>query len=237
MLIPIGFFEGKEKYYYTEFDGVNEYINCGNDTSLSFDNTDAFSYSAWVNTSSISPLDIIFHRYLSNTGITIRLISNVVHVLINDDLNPPSSGGFTFFKSTTILNINEWYHIVVTKNSIGANVINFNIYINGSIDVKIAITDTLTSSMLVNTNLEIGGRSELSGIFDGSIDEVSVNGSELTASNVLDNYNLGRKNPTLPTYGSLISHWRMDTLNPIDEQGINNGTSINMDSSNIIEWS
>ena len=52
-------------------------------------------------------------------------------------------------------------------------------------------------------------------------------------TDILNIYNYGRK-AGLIGIGGEVSQWELDTLNPIDVIGSNNGTSVNMDSSNIV---
>ena len=47
-------------------------------------------------------------------------------------------------------------------------------------------------------------------------------------------YDQGRLDTDYSEITGIISHWKMDALNPRDEIGSNDGTSINMDSSNIL---
>ena len=68
---------------------------------------------------------------------------------------------------------------------------------------------------------------------DGKIDKPIIYNTELTAGNVTTIYNYGRKSGLIGI-GNEVSQWEMDALNPTDEIGSNDGTSTNMDATNIV---
>ena len=222
-------------YYYTQFDGVNEYVDCGNDTSLSFEVTDSFSGSAWIKSDEFRGT-VLSKRYTgspNNTGYDMLITpsGNVRFVIIGG-----SSSNLLHIESVTQLTLNKWHCVSFTYDgALGAK-----LFIDGVQSSVTLLANTLNLSAVItnNASFRIGVRSNnviITAFFNGNIDEVSVYGYELTPTQILNVYTLDRKNPDLSAY-SPISHWRMDDINPIDEEGINDGTGVNLDPSNIIRW-
>ena len=108
-----------------------------------------------------------------------------------------------------------------------------------NVNVSTTQSDTLSSSILNNQPLRIGGRSPLTTNFaNGSISNVSVWNTALTVSQVSEIYNEG-----LPgnlnfhsAYSNLVSWWQLGENSSFngndwicaDEKGTNNGSSTGM---------
>lgn len=220
-------------YYYTQLDGVNEYITITSDLSIQLDRSDSFTISQWVQPASIGVGMDIFSKYDGSQG---------YRFAIN------SSGGLSFIlrnsaifqmnvRTVELLTAGVMYNVAVTYD--GTSLASgFNFYINGILKSKTVITDNSSGGTSTVADLSIGSLPSSGLYFDGYIDEVSFfKGSAHNATTMLDIYNRGRENPHLGDIANLVSHWRMDAINPIDEvAGVNNGTGVNIDASNIIQW-
>lgn len=220
---------------WTSFDGLNEYVDCGNDSSLNFERTDSFSFSVWVehytNTSNNVPIIGKFELSSVARGILLRINDGKIAVNIGND----GFGGTNSitFKIVETVPINNFNNIILTYNG-NSDVSGVAVYLNS---VKLTINpigliNTLTDTILTTRSFKIGSYETVYG--ECNIDEVRVYNTELTPTQVTDIYNRGRNNVDYSDIPGIVSHWKMDTLNPIDRIGVNNGTSINMDSSNII---
>jgi hypothetical protein len=224
-------------YYYTQLDGVNEYVYCNHSASLDVTNTSSVTWGGWFYINNLSSSMIFLSKFTTpslgilfyHTSIAPNKLSLVVYG------SGSSTTTVTRLATTANIPTSQWVHLAFTKNSSDASASSFNIYINGISQTLTTIYDTLGGRAITNTSNFIMGAYSAGLRLNGDIDEVSIYNSELTASEMLNIYNLGRKNPILPTV-NLISHWRMDAVNPTDEQGTNNGIGVNIDDSNIIEW-
>ena len=140
------------------------------------------------------------------------------------------NGSFSVF-SGVVPSQNVWYNIVGTYD--GSNV---KIYIDG------VLKGTLSATGSINNNTELmmlgdAGHGGFSAFLNGNLDEVSIYSRGLTQSEVTSIYGGG-----VPSDVSSISNieawWRMgdgDTANTItDNVGSNNGTMVNMNSSNFV---
>jgi len=228
-------------FYYTQLDGANEYINCGNDNSLNFERTDPFSFSVWVKNDALNVTNLLLSKreQITNSpkgyGLWIGGDNKIYFLLSNAQAFPVANR--IFVKSNdTILTFGEWIHISATYDG-SSSAIGVNIYINGVSSSITTMNDNLTLSTQHNYQLDIGANSYAGVYLDGGLDEISIFDTELTASDVLDVYNLGRKNPDLTSISGVVSHWRMDAIDPVDRIGTNDGTGVNIDATNIIGWS
>ena len=171
----------------TEFDGVNDIVQCG--LTPSFEKTDSFSASAWVKLDTLGTQRGIVGKYNSaNLGWHIRtLTTNKLRFSF-------ATNGANWFAadSTTTLATDTWYHVVVTYDGSQANT-GMKIYINGSLETM-TTTGGGTVTTIVNTipnHIGVYAGSTAIGFWDGNIDEVAVFSSELSASNVTTIYNGG----------------------------------------------
>ena len=209
------------------FDGVDDYVDCGNPAGLQI--TGALTISAWVKINSTSPTQVCI---LSKDDVTNRSYQLWGRRAV--DGFPAfvifSSNNSYIVSGTTDLRDSQWHHIVsvFTPNT------SMKIYID---DVLEATNTTSIPSSIDNdpANFEIGrfgfGNYEMS----GNIDEVAIFDVELSASDVTSIFNNGVPQ-SLESFNP-ISHWRMGedatwngtnwTLND-NGSGGNNGTSQNM---------
>lgn len=208
-----------------DFDGVDDYVNCGNDSSLNPSSN--VSVSMWFKGSNVSDLQYLFSKLFYRLSIK------------------PVSGGtqliwevyYTGSQLTKItLNTNfadgNWHHVVATYES-GAS-LGQKLYVDGQ------LLGEINSQTQINTStfpFLIGGflTSSIVG-FEGLIDEVGFFNTVLSSSDVTNIYNSGT--PTDLTSLSPISWWRMgdgDTFPTIkDNVGSNDGTMTNMVAGDII---
>lgn len=105
------------------FDGSNDYINCGNDSSLNI--LKAITIEVWVKPMVLNAFQVIIskQRDTSNSAISygIRLQENNKFVGYNYTTSQIGTGD-----STTVATTDKWYHIVITNDGT-----DFKIYVNG----------------------------------------------------------------------------------------------------------
>ncbi len=162
-----------------QFDGTEDYINCGNGTTLNIAN--AITLEAWIKPSAISgSQDIIakpsnYVLELKPTGkITMALSTNEGWHFTLDSIGGLSSG--------------NWYHVVGSYSSAGA-VVKF--YINGVLDR----TDTTSTSGMITTsanNLNLAYyNSGFPNRFGGLMDEVRLYNESVPVSEIQQKYYTG----------------------------------------------
>lgn len=196
-----------ENLYSFEFNGVDDYVDCGDNDNLSFGNgtTDSpFSISAWVNMTDASKFRIISKYASSNQEYLLATDSTdkIVFTLYDD-----SKGGTISRKYNTALTSFEgqWIHLAFTYSGNSLNS-GLKIYLNGTqVDNLDNGTGSYTAMENTTQPLEIGKLT--TSYANGKIDEVAIFNSELSASDVTTIYNGGLPNDLSSL--SPISWWRM----------------------------
>ena len=216
----------------TTFDGIDDYVDCGDNDNLSFGDgtTDSpFSISIWLNIGNTSTRGVVSKYGSIGLEWLFYMVAGKVRFLLNDTINSSN----IFATGSTALTLNTWYHVAITYD--GSGLSGINIYVNG-------VLETLTTGgsgyvAMSNTNqpLEIGKYSTLE--FLGKADEVAIFNSELSASDITTIYNGGVPNDI--TSLSPLSWWRMGdcsiypTINDLGSGG-NDGTMTFMSSANFV---
>jgi hypothetical protein len=213
-----------------EFDGVNDYIDCGNPTSLQI--TGALTISAWIKTTNTTTNSIIVGKDGVSTGtrsyqIQVQSSGEARFIIFK-------SGGQSLVSSTTLVNDGNWHHVMGVNN--GSDL---KIYVDGILENT---TIAGGGTILNGTSYFAIGRREANAPqnilwYNGNIDEVAIWNSDQSA-NISTIYNSGIPND-LCTLNPL-SWWRMgdgDTFPTLTDNGSggNDGTMTNMTSGNIVE--
>lgn len=149
------------------FDGVNDYVNCGNNSSLNITGT-AITMEAWIYPTSwkaqVWQGNIISKEGTSGTGYMLRAGAGG-----KLNINIGSGGPWNeLTSSTNVLTLNTWQHIAGTFD--GAYL---RLYVNGVLTDSIAKTVSIVGTSTVN--LYLGESPAYSGrYFPGKIDEVRI---------------------------------------------------------------
>ena len=225
------------KDYVFDFDGGNDYIDCGNDSSLNISGD--LTISAWVKINNYDSYNAVISKIDSST--------RNYEILIRPSV--PTGGisfyvaNSTFITSTGTVPLNTWTHIVVSVESGVTN--GAKIYINGS-------QDSTTGTLTINSNtvnLNIGRRTTNAFYIDGKMSNAQIFNSALpaTGSNSVETlYNNGSPLTSMSGFTSLQGWWKLDasaTYNsstttwtiPDDSTNSNDGTSSGMTQSNLVQ--
>lgn len=155
------------------FDGVDDYVDCGNATTLQL--ASAVTLESWCNPTSTSGLGNMIQKN-QNAGYRFRIQ--------NGDLWAYSNGNSAVASGAQCTNGN-WWHCVATFGSGG-----IICYVNG---VQVASTGTAyTPSSVSAGNLQIGCYAPASETFNGKISIARVYNRVLSAAEVLQNFNATR---------------------------------------------
>ena len=219
------------------FDGVNEFLNVGNDTSLDVDYNTAYSWSLWFNASTLdSASELLFRKYVAPKICTLNLLNNTMQFDLYNTTGNRLTKIWTFSNSNTA----TWYHVVITKAASSA-ASGLKMYLDSVEDASPTTTiDTLGTANTVSTaDFCIGADSAGSSGFNGYIDEVSFWDKELSSAEVSEIYNSGCPDDlnNHSASGNIVSWWKMgdgDTISSITDQiGSNTGTPNNMEGADI----
>jgi len=162
-----------------EFDGTDDYVNCGNDESLNL-GTEDFTLEAWFKGGEqISSWPCIIEK--GNPlcdgcppGYAIYWYNNSLRFIV-DGSDQPGDAESISIDSVPYMN-EEWHHIVGTRDKD-----NMHLYLDG---VQVVSGLSNERDVDVDNNLWIG----FSTSFLGAIDEVKVYSRALSEDEVLNNY-------------------------------------------------
>ena len=155
------------------FDGVDDYIDFGNNGSL--DLTDGYSVSGWFNTSASNSFQMIVSNGLSAGGFSIYLYNNGVENLLYFYLDG------VFYSSAVPISAG-WNHFALTAQT-GTNGV--KLYLNGDIEFETTASTSLVGGSAYN--LEVGRDAQLVTYnFVGLIDDIKINSEVLSASFIED---------------------------------------------------
>ena len=218
--------------YVFDFDGSNDYIDCGNDSSLQF--ASSFSISAWVKINDTSNNSIISKDSSGSTGNGYHIdfrSGNQVHAWAYNASNKVIKTG---------LSIDTWYHIIFVFENTGGSNGTQSLYINGGTAVTTSITNFASSTI---NNLRIGNSEEIAGFqTNGLISNVALFNTNLTSTQVQTLYNNGSPATDISSLNP-VSWWKLNAADTFDGTnwtindyaGSNDGTSSGMTSANLVQ--
>jgi len=215
-------------------DGVDDYVNCGNDASLIITGNSNRSGEAWIKLNSYTNYNTIFSYGVTTSSHMIQL-----HTL-------PWTGKLSLalyandHNSNTVIPLNTWTHIAY--NLYGTTT---ELYVNGDL---VSIKTNHTAINTLSSNFFIGTRTYPTGTmyFNGYIDEVRIYNRALSNDEInqsMNNYHKG--NAFLQTallvdagYGNVWKYYHVNGTDPSTNtsiliQGMVSNDGINYGWSNI----
>ena len=177
-------------------DGVGDNIRITSSSAYNFDRTDSYTLSAWYKgTANGAALVSKMDSNPSYKGYDMFLQGGYVeaHLLDTEITNGIKEHG-TLYK----VNDNKWHHIAVTYNGSSA-ASGLKIYVDGLEETTVIDYNTLTlSPTTANARFSIGARSYCTDVaciehqeIAGTIDEVMVFNTVLSATSIKNLYNIG----------------------------------------------
>ena len=158
------------------FDGSNDYVDCGNDSSL---NPSNITMEAWAKANSLSNwAGIVTNKKDANHGINLQMgtVQNIA-ALVGD------GSSWVYVKTSWAPSTGVWYHIVVTHEGTTNK-----LYVNGNLeDTKtkgLAYSTPTTKTVIGYFYYDTSGSLP----FNGTIDEVRIYNRALTADEIADLY-------------------------------------------------
>ncbi len=209
-----GWVSGKSGGYALDFDGTDDYVNCGSDSSLN--PTDSITIAAWIKLDGSYECDntIVSKGYATDAG---EIYWLVIRATSPHRLMFSWGDGTTrdWLHSTTGISSNEWHHVAATFDSGEVK-----IYIDGELDAS--KTSSVTSIQQQAYDTQIGKYWTTGHYFDGTIEDVRMYNYVLN-EDVIRNY-----------YDELCGCWEMNEgtgTTITDSSGNDNtGTLTNMSS-------
>jgi len=164
-----------------EFDGSNDYVDCGNDVSLNI--TDEITIEAWVKTNTNATTQRVVSKQQTGVGIyNFKIVNQKFNIYIEDTTN----SGYRYLSDNSWIGDGQWHHVVGTASIITDEI---HMYLDGSLND--GSTDPIgdVTSFSCTNNLRIGRRSDGSDYFNGTIDEVRIWNRTLSWEEINASYN------------------------------------------------
>jgi len=165
--------------YSLSFNGVDNYINAGNNTSLNI--TNAITLGIWV-----KPQSMPNNNKVINKGDVELLHWDAVFEDISGkgfQWNLPGTNS-SWWESRYNISYGNWYHVVFTYDS---STQKMRSYINGTLTREGTVSGTITT----NTSTLIIAQDEGGGRYNGLIDEVQIYDASLTLAQIQSQYYTG----------------------------------------------
>ena len=201
-LMPENSNQSKVSNYSFDFDGVDDYVDCGQISAL--ENTSTFTLSGWFKQTTLDQQRFMFSTYISS--------SNMISCETWSDGNmyfEVRNGALTYgyFDYSTVVTAGTWFHCACVFNGLGAtDADKLKVYINGA-EVTLSYNGTLpTTTNATQGNFRIGDNDGWNKEWLGSIDEVAIFSTNLSSSDISSIYNSGIPT-TLPV--TPVAHWKL----------------------------
>ena len=159
------------------FDGVNDYVNCGNSATL---NLNQHSICFWFYPKQDATKELIYKASSTNSSPgpyeVFQFVGNRIYYRLNANSTPNTTqtGTIPFI-------LNTWQYICATYDNI-----TMKTYINTTLDINAPFTTTLTNSTGV---LNIGAYTDAQYAVLANIASVQIYNRALSAQEILQNYN------------------------------------------------
>ncbi len=140
-------------------DGVNEYINCTNNSAFDFDINNSFTFSADIKKDAASIYFPFVQKFnaLNNVDISgYRGYIGVTNQITFDFIGGNSNFRIQVLSNISVLN-NVWYNITVTYDGSGTAA-GLKFYLDGVLLSVLIFKDNFTGSMLNSEILTLGGQ-------------------------------------------------------------------------------
>jgi len=187
IIVPEGLNEGRDSqgYYLTDTDSISsgirfkgaEYISVQDSESLDFAN--AFTIETWIKPKQKNVYQVFLQKGTSTKSPRLNIAETNGRYTL--DIVIGSSHNYVNSTNNAVI-LDQWQHLAVTWNGSTAKM-----YIDGSQNATASISGTQD----LNTDALTIGKSS-SDYFTGSLDEVRLYSKELSATEVLKNYNNGK---------------------------------------------
>jgi hypothetical protein len=202
---------GGASSYSMTFDGVNEYVEVGDVTSLKFVHTDPFSFSVWAKWTSLHTGALVAKMTAAGTfrgyQLSVNAGSGQIFLLLRNTI---TTNYLQVNTNTGGWNDGSWHHIVATYDG-STNASGCTIYIDGAAQTLTTTSDTLSATIDETVAFRAGARDSATSQFNGQLDDVAVYDKELLLAEVQAIYNSGvpADNLTLSTVSNLVGYWTM----------------------------
>jgi len=213
--------------YALDFDGTDDRIEIPPSTDFIYSNND-FSISTWFYKTNSFGARAIFSKGSAGNGNHLLLFFVNTTTLRADFYNSGATGDFSYSFTD-----NQWYHITLTRTSLGG----VTLYVNGGAGET--ISPTYADGNISNSTAYIGkywAQNTMNWV--GQQSNFSIWNAALTSTQATEIYNEGKPSNlnNHSAYSNLVSWWQLGEnmsydgtkWTVLDEKGTNNGEGTNL---------
>ena len=197
---------GDTNLYKMLFDAVNEYVICQTNPTFDFSNTDAFSAGIWVQSTNYATTQTLFSRRVPATtrGYVFFFLGGNLYLYL-----ATSVGNYIYLRTNGVTFTNNVQYLVGFTKSTSSSVTGVKIYVNGAQVSTVTIQDNLNGTLASSEPMLIAADSISGWYFTGSLNgTLRIFGGELTAPQMVTEYNGGVPLNTTPLLGILRFGWK-----------------------------
>ncbi len=172
------------------FDGVDDYVDCGNDESL--DITGELTLEAWVKTTDTNGVYVISKRDQTGLQYVLYVYDGIMNLVYH--------GGMLALSATSVTD-GLWHHLVITVDGTTAKG-----FVDGDLEITGTMNNCLRSFPSVPLYLGVHKRTDtiLKSLFEGEMKEVGIYNKTLTAEEISGRH---EGNDVL---SGLVAAWNLD---------------------------
>jgi len=189
--------------YSLDLDGVNEYIEAPINAAYDLDRSNLMSFEAWVKFDSLDSFNHIFSKYdsVAFRGFIFNVANNELRFALQ---NFGGVNGLIISSSGASITVGSWHHLMVTYDG-SSNPSGVKLYQNGILLANLPpVADTLSATIINAETVKTGAIPSVGGFIDAKVNQVRWWNVELTAGEVLSQFNSGTVLSTPVQSASLI---------------------------------
>ena len=230
------------KDYVFDFDGSNDYIDCGAISAIP--SATQITVSFWANTDSTSQSQVVFGDNSSSPIFSFEYWGSS-----NKMFFEYGTGTYAYLTLTSVVTAGSWNNVAMVYDASGAsNTDKIKIYVDG-VDKSSLLTYVGTIPTSLNASIGdfwIGNGQNYNSPFNGKLSNFQIFNTALSATDLETLYNNGSPLTSMTGFTSLQGWWKLDASAtydsstttwtiPDDSTNSNDGTSSGMTQANLVQ--
>ena len=227
------------KDYVFDFDGSNDYIDCGAISAIP--SATQITVSFWANTDSTSQSQVVFGDNSSSPIFSFEYWGSS-----NKMFFEYGTGTYAYLTLTSVVTAGSWNNVAMVYDASGAsNTDKIKIYVDG-VDKSSLLTYVGTIPTSLNASIGdfwIGNGQNYNSPFNGKLSNFQIFNTALSATDLETLYNNGSPLTSMSGFTSLVSWWKLNASDTYDgtnwtiedHAGSNDGTSSGMTQANLVQ--
>jgi len=187
---------------YIEFDGSSGHIQIPGDSSNNFGTNDAFTFEAWIKISSGPSNNGDKTHIFGRTWSEFYLLNDNGNIKLQGRYRVENYGNWPIVTSSSSLSLDTWYHVAYSYSRANGAL---SIHLNGQLDGNTSSSSLITGGgNLIGLGARISS-GNVSGFFNGSIDEARIWNVQRTTQEINSN-----KSSTQSQNSNLVLYYKLD---------------------------